>query len=595
MSWLDSFFSKGYTTIQAAGVALPNENVLNFANASLVTDDPTTGSTVVNFTLLVAPTGTGVVHTVNGVIQSPATLVSMSADVTGVLAFAHGGTGLSTVGASGTVLTISGGTPVWAPPTTGITTLTGDVTAGPGAGSVAATVVKIHGSTVPAGGSLTTGNILQVNGSASLTYGPLNVAGGSNYITGIVPDANLPTASGDWTGTIDDNTVGAINGASVPAAGGLTVGNGLYASNTEALTYSALNLAGGSGWVQGVLPILNLPDLAGNVTGTITSNTVVKIQNVSVSSSSPSNGQALVYTNSSTHWIATSAAGDITGSTFLAPYVGTISGVGGAGGTITVNAGALEWASGQTPTINQASASVGIGANMTISAQTSTGSSGGTLILQSGAGNTSIDAGLIEFFIGTEMAFQMVVDSLGNYALGTPSVSTSQGTGTFRTSNSVVALSCAAISGASGIELIGTSGDTIVIGDTVSAENMAHKLILSSNEWGYQWYFGTTQTLNMTLGTDATFNFRVGADITASSMLEVFTNSGGTGHRVLALCQLAGGLSGTNAPSGDGVVWLGNAHINPSSDPVGGGILYASAGNLYWLGSSGTSTKIASA
>jgi hypothetical protein len=44
----------------------------------------------------------------------------------------------------------------------GITQLTGDVTAGPGSGSVAAVVVKVHGATVPAAGGLTTGNVLQV-------------------------------------------------------------------------------------------------------------------------------------------------------------------------------------------------------------------------------------------------------------------------------------------------------------------------------------------------------------------------------------------------------------------------------------------------
>jgi hypothetical protein len=595
MSWLDSFFSKGYQVIQAAGVALPSESILNFTNSSVVTDDPTTGSTNVAFTLLTAPTGTGLIHVVSGVIQNPAEAVGLTTDVTGVLPIANGGTGLNSVGTSGYVLTSTGSAMSWQSAPSGITQLTGDVTAGPGAGSQVATVTHVHGTSVPAGGSLTTGNVLQVNLPSGMIYGPINLAGGSNYVTGVLPDANLPTPSGDWTGTIDSNTVTHINGTSVPAGGSLTVGNGLHVINSSALSYGALNLAGGSGYVTGVLPITNLPNLAGDVTGTITSNTVVKLQGVAVSSSSPTNGQALVYTNSSTHWIATSAAGDLTGSTFLASYVGTISGVGGAGGTVTVNAGALEWAAGQTPTINQASVSVGIGANMTIAAQTSTGSSGGSLQLQSGAGSTALNAGVIDFFVGTELAFQMAVDSNGNYAFATPSLSASQGSGVFRTANNVTVLSCSALAGDSGIALIGTMGDTIVIGDTVSAENMSHKLILSSNTWGYQWYFSTTQTMNMTLGLGAAFNFRVGADITASSMFEVFTNAGGSGHRVLALCQLGGGLSGSNAPTGDGVVWLGNATTNPSSDPTGGGILYASAGALYWLGSSGTSTKIANA
>lgn len=46
---------------------------------------------------------------------------------------------------------------------------------------------------------------------------------------------------------------------------------------------------------------------------------------------------------------------------------------------------------------------------------------------------------------------------------------------------------------------------------------------------------------------------------------------------------------------GAGVVGIANATTAPSTTPSGGGVLYASAGALYWYGSSGTTTKIASA
>jgi hypothetical protein len=46
---------------------------------------------------------------------------------------------------------------------------------------------------------------------------------------------------------------------------------------------------------------------------------------------------------------------------------------------------------------------------------------------------------------------------------------------------------------------------------------------------------------------------------------------------------------------GIGVVFIANSTTTPTSNPSGGGILYASGGALYWLGSSGTSTKIANA
>ena len=75
---------------------------------------------------------------------------------------------------------------VLGPITSNTLTLAGDVT-----GRAGITIVgKINGASVPTSGSLTTGNVLQVNGSSSLTYAPINLAGGSNYITGILPAAN---------------------------------------------------------------------------------------------------------------------------------------------------------------------------------------------------------------------------------------------------------------------------------------------------------------------------------------------------------------------------------------------------------------------
>lgn len=47
-----------------------------------------------------------------------------------------------------------------------------------------------------------------------------------------------------------------------------------------------------------------------------------------------------------------------------------------------------------------------------------------------------------------------------------------------------------------------------------------------------------------------------------------------------------------DAASGAGVIALGNAGANPSGSPVGGGVLYAQAGALKWLGSSGTVTTL---
>lgn len=56
------------------------------------------------------------------------------------------------------------------------------------------------------------------------------------------------------------------------------------------------------------------------------------------------------------------------------------------------------------------------------------------------------------------------------------------------------------------------------------------------------------------------------------------------------------GLNATNQfGGGEGVIGIGNATPVPSTNPAGGGVLYAEAGALKWRGSSGTVTTIAAA
>jgi hypothetical protein len=163
-------------------------------------------------------------------------------------------------------------------PVLNLPSLAGDVT-----GAINAnTVAKINGSTVPAGGALTTGNVLQVTGVGALSYGAVNLAGGANFVTGVLPVLNLPSLAGDVTGAINANTVAKINGSTVPAGGALTTGNVLQVTGVGALSYAAVNLAGGANFVTGVLPVLNLPSLAGDATGAINANTVAKIHGATV-------------------------------------------------------------------------------------------------------------------------------------------------------------------------------------------------------------------------------------------------------------------------------------------------------------------------
>ncbi len=62
----------------------------------------------------------------------------------------------------------------------------------------------LNGATVPAGGSLTTGNALQVTGAGALGYGPVQLDGGVNYVTGIAPwFATAATKTTTFSAAID--------------------------------------------------------------------------------------------------------------------------------------------------------------------------------------------------------------------------------------------------------------------------------------------------------------------------------------------------------------------------------------------------------
>lgn len=200
------------------------------------------------------------------------------------------------------------------------------------------TVIAVHGASVPAAGTLTTGNVLQVSGTSTLTYAPINLAGGANYVTGVLPIANLPSLSGDVSGSITSNTVNKINGATVPAGGSLTAGNVLQVTGAGTLGYAPVDLAGGPNYVAGVLPSTNLPQaspsalgvvkLAGDIAGLATSVLVTGLQGFAVSSTTPTNNYVLTWDSGNNWWVpkATaptfSAGGDLTGTSSSQTVVG---------------------------------------------------------------------------------------------------------------------------------------------------------------------------------------------------------------------------------------------------------------------------------
>jgi hypothetical protein len=318
-----------------------------------------------------------VAATVTGIQTIPVTLTSLTS-----------GQQLQYNGSAWVNVTPSGGS--------GITTLTGDVTAGPGSGSQAATVARVNGATVPAAGSLTTGNAAYVSGVSALTYSALNLAGGSGWITGTLPLGN--------------------GGTGLNTASGLTTGNVLQATSGTALGYAPINLAGGAGYVTGVLPAGNMAavNLAGGSSSVTGQLPVANLANGTAA-------QILVTNSGATApaWVSVSGDSIIAAS-------GAVTNTAMRSGEYTWGtSGTVTWATAtDTPVMTQtalastSSASGTAGQAFTLTAQAGqaatgashNGGAGGNIVIGSGAGGTSGSAtagasGMVQIQVaGTTMA-----------------------------------------------------------------------------------------------------------------------------------------------------------------------------------------------
>ena len=106
------------------------------------------------------------------------------------------------------------------------------------------TVAKINSATVPAAGSLTTGNVLQVNGASALTYAALNLAGGANYVTGNLPVTNVAYGTA--------NQIMVTNAGATASAWATTLpGNYTFSGTPTFSNTLALNTTGTSGGLTG--------------------------------------------------------------------------------------------------------------------------------------------------------------------------------------------------------------------------------------------------------------------------------------------------------------------------------------------------------
>jgi hypothetical protein len=159
--------------------------------------------------------------------------------------------------------------------------LGGDVIGPPNAN----TLSKIDGITLP---TPTGSNTVPTYNAGAFTWAASGGGGGGTSVTGTgvwySASGTLNTAAVTPSG---DVSIGALSGSNLPFTVGGLQGRSVSSSapstgNTLGWTGStwtpgALNLAGGSNYVTGTLPVGNLPNLAGDVTGAATSNTVAQI------------------------------------------------------------------------------------------------------------------------------------------------------------------------------------------------------------------------------------------------------------------------------------------------------------------------------
>jgi len=210
--------------VQASGgtVVMGAVNVAggaNYVTGKLPVANGGTGVSTINAHSVVVGEGTSPITALLGAANLPLLGGGASADPS--FGFLPPGS-ISSGGASSSQVLEWNGI-AWAPaslPSGGITQLTGDVVAGPGSGSVAATVARVNGATIPAAGALTTGNGPYVSGSSALSYSALNLAGGAGWVSGQLPVANGGT--GDATLTSHAVLLGAGTSAVTSVGPGTT-------------------------------------------------------------------------------------------------------------------------------------------------------------------------------------------------------------------------------------------------------------------------------------------------------------------------------------------------------------------------------------
>jgi hypothetical protein len=173
-----------------------------------------------------------------------------------------------------------------------------------------------------AGGAVT--SVFARTGAVMAQTGDYNFG----QISGIAGSSQLPGAGGDVSGALTAATVTGIQNRAVantlPANGQALVwnsGTSAWAPGTVSVTGSVSSVFGRTGAVtaqtgdysfgqiSGTVASSQLPNAGGDLTGTLTTATVKAIQGQPVSTTFPSNGQALIWNSAAGAWQASNVSG----------------------------------------------------------------------------------------------------------------------------------------------------------------------------------------------------------------------------------------------------------------------------------------------
>ena len=471
----------------------------------------------------------------------------------------------------------------------GITQLTGDVTAGPGSSSQAATVAKVNGATVPGAGALTTGNVLQVTGVSSLGYAPLNLAGGVNFVTGILPAANqaAQTLAGDVTGTTAADQVVQLTG---------------NAGSVSIVAGTSLTGAAGSGG-------LALGSMTGNTalpTGSLTwagANTKA--------GSLVSTGAAITITaDAASTWSTSTGALSVDAATALnlGATNATSVAIGKSGITTTVTGGLTQQTGAFSLTGNAASLLKTTAGNLTFDGFAAlVGKNNGTTVLSLAQGSGD------QILLGTPNTNQLIIGGL----TGAPGMAVLNMAGD-------TAVPDLFIDGGNAFATatVNTTGGNIVVQSGLGATGNAtftsghiRFIVNSPNAGGTEAYteIARASTVMWRLGAQVTSvgnaaMYSVGVTPSASNYVlqcngtSLNVNAPGAGQVSLLVAGAikslvtANGLQvGGAAQFGGGTLVFGisNAVSAPNANPTGGGVLYGVGGAGTWRSSGGTVTTFA--